>query len=1080
MMNRMQPVRLALIGLPVLFMASAFGQSVTGKLLGTILDPSGEAVPAAQLTVTSQETGIVTKLQSDNAGNYIAPSLPPGTYTVRVEAQGFRAAVASGNAVNVAQTTRVDVMLQVGQVAESVEVKAVAALVQSTTSDLGETVQQKQVQTLPLNGRIFSQLVQLMPGSLPSGQGGGDPEAGAGAGARTAINASVNGISTAGNRFTVDGVSNSEPMNGWISISPPVEAIEEFKVQTSNPGAEFGVFGGAVVNLTMRSGSNEIHGSLFEYLRNDKLNAKPFFSTVKAPWKTNQFGGTLGGPIVRNKFFIFGDYQGMRLRQGNTYNLSVPTASMQQGILLPQEGFATAYDPDSSSTAGGVTPFPNNTIPSARWDPVTRKVMALWPQPNQAGTRVGPYSNFGTNTSDAQTVNAFDIKGDYQFAKLGRIFLRESYSKRNLDVAAPYSQFMSANPDAINRNHNAVFGYSAPIRPTLLNELRIGFNRFDTFDFGQDYPVLENNILGIKNGNLLSDPQTYGIADFAAALSEFGAPGWTNAIRLADTFELTNGTTWVRGSHTVKFGFDLRRFRLTLTNPENSPRGTFTFGRDMTSLNGTGGAEFAGFLLGYPSSISRSFVNTRPDDRVLQGGPYIQDDWRISRSLTLNFGLRWDLLSNPVENYNRHTNFNLTTGKFDKAVDGNRVPNVNNYLKNFGPRLGLAYSPNNGKTAVRAAAGTSYFSYNGGGVSGYLERNFPLFQTFNVGPSVSYRPFSKVSVDGLPNFSPTPLTDHIDPIAGLAPLSMPDDFRPAMVFSWNVGVQQRIGDNAVGEVAYVATRGTHLYRRRAVNTPLTAAPGSLDPRRPYYSISPLTQSISLADSGVNSSYNSLQLKFSRRFAGGLQTLLNYTYAVSYDDASTLWVWDDRMNWDVSSGSVRHSFLSSWTWDLPIGKGRHFLTNAPTALNVIAGGWSINGIGVLRTGNPLSVGSKNNLLNTGTSNIANKACSSVNYPKTVAQWFDTSCFTDVTTPYVWGNARRGSVWGPGVVNFDLAAFKSFSLAEKRSFELRAEFFNAFNNPHFSNPTTSMSSGSFGQITSTSLPPREIQLGLKFMF
>jgi hypothetical protein len=349
-----------------------------------------------------------------------------------------------------------------------------------------------------------------------------------------------------------------------------------------------------------------------------------------------------------------------------------------------------------------------------------------------------------------------------------------------------------------------------------------------------------------------------------------------------------------------------------------------------------------------------------------------------------------------------------------------------------------------------------------------------------VGPSVSYRPFSKVSVDGLPNFSPTPLTDHIDPIAGLAPLSMPNDFRPAMVFSWNVGIQQRIGDNAVGEVAYVATRGTHLYRRRAINTPLTAAPGSLDPRRPYYNISPLTQSISMADSGVNSRYNSLQLKFSRRFAGGLQTLLNYTYAVSYDDASTLWVWDDRMNWDVSSGSVRHSFLSSWTWDLPVGKGRHFLTNAPTALNMIAGGWSINGIGVLRSGSPLSVGSKNNLLNTGTNNIANKTCSSVNYPKTVAQWFDTSCFTDVTTPYVWGNARRGSVWGPGVVNFDLAAFKNFRVQEKRSFELRAEFFNAFNNPHLSNPNTSLASGSYGQITSTSLPPREIQLGLKFMF
>jgi hypothetical protein len=341
-------------------------------------------------------------------------------------------------------------------------------------------------------------------------------------------------------------------------------------------------------------------------------------------------------------------------------------------------------------------------------------------------------------------------------------------------------------------------------------------------------------------------------------------------------------------------------------------------------------------------------------------------------------------------------------------------------------------------------------------------------------------PFSQVGVDGLPNFVPTPLTDHIAPVAGISPNSMPPDYRPTEILAWNFGVQQQLGQNAVAEVAYVATRGTHIYRARNINTPLWADGSPLDSRRPYYSISPLTQSITLAVSDGNSTYNSLQVKYSRRFAAGFQGLLTYTYGVSYDDTSILWVWNDQMNWDVSSAIPRHIVNASWTYELPFGKGHHFLNSAPRALDVVAGGWSINGITLLRTGTPLQIGSKNNLLNTGTSNVANKTCNSVDYPKTVQQWFDTSCFADVTQPYTWGNARRGSVWGPGVVNFDLAAFKSFPLREATKLEFRAEFFNAFNNPHFSNPVNSMSSGSFGQITGTALPPREIQLGLKLLF
>jgi hypothetical protein len=1026
-------------------MASAVsGQTVTGRILGTVLDPTGAGIPTAEVTISNQETGISLTLRTDTVGNYIAPSLAPGLYSVKVAANGFRTSIANGNTVSVAQTTRVDVTLQVGTLAESVEVTAVAPLVQSTTSDLGETIEKRQVQILPLNGRIFAQLAQLVPGAVPLGHGDAT-ESASGAGARTAITASVNGVPWSGTSYTIDGVSNSEPMNAFINIAPPIEAIEEFKVQTSNPSAEFGTYGGAVVNLTLRSGTNNVHGSLFEYLRNDDLNARSFFAVQKAPWKTNQFGGTLGGPIIRNKAFFFGDYQGLRLRSGRTYNLGVPTAAMLDGRLLSSEGFATIYDPDSSATAAGVIPFPNNEVPKLRWDPISTKVLSIYPRANSAPSTPGPYQNFRLNASDSQRMDAFDIKGDYQFEKLGRLFLRESYVNRDLDVVPPGNQFMSADPDSESRNHNAVLGYSASIRPTLLNELRLAFNRFNTFHFGQDYGVDKSNELGIKNGNLAAFPESSGISNFSVSpLVGFGAPAWTNGYRQATMLELTNGTTWVKGAHTIKFGTDLRRLRATLTNPEQNARGAFTFGRDMTSSSGKNGAEFATFLLGYPSTIARGLVNTRPDVRVLSGGLYVQNDWRVNRSLTVNAGLRWDIFTAPVDNYNRQTNFNLSTGKFDRAKPGNRVPNVDTKLTNFAPRLGFAWTPNQGQTAFRSAFGVSYFNQNYGGTAGFLERNFPLFQSFSTTASTSYRPFSKLSVDGLPNFAPTPLTDQIDPIKGIQPLSMPRDFSPVMILMWNAGVQQRLGDDGVGEVAYVGTRGTHLYRRRPINTPLTPAAGALDPRRPYYSISPLTQSISLVDTGANSDYHGLQLKYSRRLADGLQGLLAYTYAESMDDMSIFWVWDDRMNWRPSTNQMldlRHVFSGSWTYTIPVGKARRFLADAPKAVDLVAGGWSVNGIAVLRTGSPMSVAPKNNLLNTGTSNVANVTCSDIKYPKTVERWFDTSCFADPTEPYVFGNAFTGTLRGPGVVNFDLSVFKGFAMPRETSMEFRAEFFNA---------------------------------------
>jgi hypothetical protein len=1063
-----------------LFAFGAVAQEITGRLVGTVTDPSAAGVPNADVSATNQNTGIVTKTKTDVQGNFVFPTLPAGVYTVRIEASGFRAAVVSNSQITVAGTARVDVTLQVGSVSEAVEVKAESPLVQSASSDIGQAIEKQQVQDLPLNGRIFSQLVNLVPGAVPAGNSDA-PESASGAGARSQIQSQVNGVNWSGTTYTLDGVSNSEPLNAFINIAPPIEAIEEFNVQTSNPRAEFGTFGGAVVNVTLRSGTNEFHGSLFEYLRNQAMNARSFFAASKAPFKTNQFGGTIGGPIKKNKAFFFFDYQGLRLRQGVSYSINVPSAAMRQGYVLPSEGFATIYDPLSAANTANVTPFPNSQVPKSRWDPVSAQVLDIWPVENIAPSRPGPYLNYFQNVSNSQTMNAIDVKADYQFERGGRLFVRESTAGRNLDNNAPANRFMSADPDSTSRSHNAVIGHTLAIRPTLLNEVRLGFNRFDTRDFGQDYGVNENNILGIKNGNLSAFQESSGIAAFGVgSLYGFGAPGWTNAQRLANTYELTNGTTWIKGSHTFKFGFDLRKVQSTLTNPQDTARGRFTFGRDMTSQNNVGGAEYASFLLGYPSQIIRSLVNTRPAVRLTQGGAYAQDDYRVSRSLTLNLGLRWDLFTNPVEKFNRQVNFNPTTGKFNGATSDNRGPNVDNYYKNFAPRFGFAFAPGNAKTAIRGAIGISYFSYNYGATGGTLERNFPLFQTFQVGPTVPDRPFAQVAVDGLPNFVPTPLAPVIDPVAGIQPFYIPQGFRPAVITMYNVGVQRQITDSSSVEVAYVGTAGAHLYRNRDIDTPVAPGPGAFNDRRIYYGIAPLIQSIIERGANGVSRYNSMQVKFTHRMSRGLQALVSYTLAQSKDDTSIFWVWDDTRNFVPNSTDFRQIMTVSWTYDLPFGTGRQFLTSAPKAVDLVAGGWSVNGITWMRTGSPMSVTVANNLLNTGTGNYANLTCSGVNYPKRVEQWFDTSCFADPTQPYVFGNAIPGTLRGPGVVNFDLSAFKAFHFTERRYLEFRAEAFNAFNNPHFANPATSRSSGNYGRVTGTTLTPREIQLGLRLMF
>lgn len=1091
------------VGLVLISTALAWSQSINGRIVGTVTDPSGAVVPKAELKATNQETGIAWTSLTDPHGGYTFAALPAGTYTIEVKAGGFKTAVATGKTVTVSGTARVDFPLQVGAVAEKVEVSSSSPIVETTVSGEGQLMSQHQIDSLPLNGRIFSQLVQLIPGATPGGASGEEPESLSGTGSRTPISANVNGVGANANSFTIDGVANAEPLNGYISLAPPVEAIEEFKIQTANPDAEYGNYSGARINLTIRSGTNDFHGSLFEYFRNDALNAKTYFAKAKAPYKSNQFGGTLGGPIKKNKAFFFFDYQQLALRLGQTYNLTVPDANMLNGVLTRTDGFHAEYDPQNNfqpflDLKGQPCNLPTSTecvIPKNRWDTLNTTVLGIFPAaPNPSLSPLnGP--NYITNVSNPENLYSLDIKGDYDFGAHGRMFVRESYARRNFTKTPPLgNKFLFTDPNAATQNHNAVIGYNVAFRPDVLEDLRLGYNRFDTRDFGNDFGTNQNAVLGLANAVVVGFPATSGIADFTSGtgINDLGTDGWTDAQREAQYFEITNGITWIRGGHTFKFGFDGRRIESTLTNPDQSPRGVFAYSANQTSNNGVDGDAFASYLLGFPNNVKRGFVLTRPYIWTNEGGIYGQDNWRVTPELTLNLGLRWEFLTPYVDKYNRESNFNLTTGLFDLANPQNRTPNVNTEYGDFAPRLGIAYAPNS-KLVFRAAFGTSYYSQGGTLYGGTLERNFPFFQSLSLTGSNSYQPFWKVSQNNAlpygnlpytsilpPPSSPAQPIATIAPISGVVPRYVPRNTRPTRIYMWNFGAQRELGANSSIEVAFVATDGSFLTRSYNINIPFTPSASPLVAQRsPYYSISPLTPNITFNGSDGASRYDSLQVSYTHQYSHGVQALLAYTFAHSKSDTGAgqfFFPWDDSLNWGPNS--QRQVFTGSWTYDLPFGRRRAFLSGAPGFVQAIAGGWSVNGIATARSGSPLSVGAHNNTLNLGIGNRANVTCSNVKYPKTINKWFDTSCFTDPSAQ-TFGNAKNGTLWGPGVVNFDLSGFKSFKI-ESVTTEFRAEVFNAFNNPHFSSPNTSFGSGSFGKITNTTLTAREMQLGLKMLF
>jgi len=1092
-----------------LFSASAFSilqaQVDTATIVGTVQDSSGAIVPGASVTATEVNTNIKTSTRTDTAGNYVLTPLKIGNYAVAVEAQGFKKETRGGVVLQVQDRVRVDFALQIGSISEAINIEADVPVVQTESSSLGDVIASRQITDLPLNGRDYTQLATLTTGVTKITENGGGIN-----GATSATNGNaggafaVNGTRGNLNNFMLDGIDNNSNDNAGNILRTSVDAIAEFKVQTSNYSAEFGRSGGAVINATIKSGTNQFHGTLFEFLRNSDLDARGFFESpdqAKAPFKQNQFGGTVGGPIKKNKLFFFGDYQGARVRAANTDIATVPTPAEIggdfSGLLGPQVGTdalgrpvyqGQIFDPASTTTVNGNVvrnPFQGNIIPASRLDTIAHNVAALYPAPTVAGaTR----NNYIVNAPGKDTIDQMDARGDYNISDRQQIFGRFSLSQRTRFQSPPLPGLADggnySTGNYFEGTRGAVLAHTFTISPSMVNEVRIGFSRNHYRDnipsYGQSYPSVGLAVPGVPdnstvNGLTLFQPSGY---------IRIGEPGYTPTFSTSQEFQYGDTLSIIHGKHTIKVGPQVRFSQFNLFQV-GQPRGRFGFSGEFTADNpssGDGsGNGLADMLLGTPTTSVISTL-TYFGNRQRTFGGFIQDDYKITSTLTLNLGLRYDYTTPITEAHNRQSNFNFATGQIVVAGQGGASDGlVSTDKDDFAPRIGLAWSPfKSHKTVIRSGYGR-FFSYQ------EIRTGDPLQLAYNL-------PFF---------FEPSFVSDGITPIltvSGGFPALNPANAKLAGVTSndsrlhapatdeWNLNIQQQLPADILFEVAYVGSKGTHLQVLVDHNQDPTPGPGDVQSRRPYPQYGPFT---SIENHG-NSSYHSLQLKAEKRLSRGLMFLSAFTYSKSINDQPEIccngpWPQNSynlKSEKGLSDFDDRFRWISSFDYELPVGRGKRYLNNSRAA-DLVVGGWHVGGILTFRSGFPFSPLMGYDPSNTGSNGLLRTdRIANGNLPasqRTPNLWFDINAFP-LPTGYTFGNAGKNILEGPGEKTGDISIRKLFNITERFNLEFRAEAFNAFNHAVFAQPDNYITDGpgAAGVITSTVIPQRQLQFALKLHF
>jgi len=1051
----------------------------TAQVTGIITDANSAVIAGARVTLTNVDTGVARKAVTNANGYYNIPFAPPGNYRLNVLASSFKPVTRDGVSINVDQVARLDFRLEIGPVSESVNITSNGPPLERETSAIGQVIENKTVVTLPLNGRNYSQLALLMPGATPNQL------------PRAADGFSVNGNRALQNKFLVDGLDNNNYIMGVDTgstqvIRPSVDAIQEFKVESANYSARYGQAAGGIISVALKSGANSFHGSAFEFLRNDKLDANDFFANRaglnRGLLRFNQFGGALGGPVWRNRTFFFGSYQGTRNRNSNTSVVTVPTPEQARGNF----GGINIYDPTKVG-GGNRQQFANNVIPESRMDPVGRKIAALYPAPNQPGL-VNNYAALVPQTDDA---NQYDFRGDHNFSERDKLFARFNKVDRNFlrggicpapgNCGAQLTLPQSLTNDA----WSAAAGYTHVFSSNAVNEVRLGFSNNKNFlQSPAERPLFDEfGIKGVPQFDSLTGLPFFNLTSYSALGDRIQTPN----PKEAEVFQINDNFSYFRGRHTMNFGGEYWLLS-TFAGTANLARGSFDFNGQFTSRTpgqGTGNAV-ADLLLGLTSSAS---LTTQQVGTFLVDyyGGYFNDSWRISPKLTINLGLRYELQTRQREEQNRQSFFDYTPGSptygtLVPARDGgHRAETFSNLDRNnFAPRIGFAWQLNQ-KTVMRGGFGIFY-----GGVGNYVinfsgAANPPYaVRTLINSPTTAANTGLKLS-DGFP-------ADALNParVVNPAVYGQPHDFPQTEIYQGNIDVQRELSGGVVLSLAYVGSGGAKLRGQMDINAPRPGA-GAAQPRRLF----PAFGAINTLSSFAHSSYHSLQTKLERRFSKGFSLLSAYTWSHAIDNSTDgeelpnpSVIPQNQFNTNAEKASsgfdIKHRLVTSLVFDLPFGRATGLLGGSRFARAVFSG-FQIGGIFVAQTGQPVNLDVAGNPANTTNPARPNRLSDGrlARGERSVDRWFDPAAFA-VPAPFTYGNSGRNVLRAPGLVNLDFLVARNFRLTETKRLEFRGEFFNGANTPHFGRPNATIGSPQAGRITGTAAANRQVQIGLRLVF
>ena len=1066
-----------------LFTASAaFAQVQAGRIVGTVFDPNRAVVPNATVVITNVATNQAQTLLTNGGGEFVLTPVNPGIYRVEVTAKGFAIAVVNNAEVIVGQSARVDVQLRLGDVSTKLEVSASSPLLNTEAGTLGQEITNKQVVDLPLNGRSYYELARLTPGAtlLP------------GSGNLLRIRAnyqsgtSISGVAGNQTSFYLDGVDTTDHHQGGTLIQTSIDALQEFQIEQSEYSAEFRNAGG-VLNGTTKSGGNDFHGVLFEFLRNDKLDSRNFFALSRDVLKRNQFGGGIGGPLIipklyngRNKTFFFFNYEGMRQRAGTVFNSIVPSPAQKTGDFSAP-GLNTIYDPTNGA------PFPGNRIPSERISPQAQFFVKYLSDPNSGNRAI-----FAPSTVLDQ--DQATVRVDQTINSNHRAFVRYSFInyQENDPNAFPALGYASLN----TRGHNVAAALISNLKPSLVNEVRFNYlpNAIDLMAFLQGtnfysqagVPGFEDT--GHRPGVAGSFPD-FGWSGYASlAGSTFDQRPKTQDLKV---WEYTDNLTWVRGKHIFKFGGQIRRW-LPLFTDSGVYEGQWTFNGSITQNPakpaGTGDA-IADFMLGIPFSVGRNFPADWFGGYATYWHFYGQDDIKISGRLTLNVGLRYEyspwlsgykgqvgtfLPNSPkpiaVQAVNLNAQFagptaySLLGDLVQTCSQAGIAANCTSTDKGqFAPRFGFAWRPFDNKTVVRG----------GYGIFWEVESSTNRVNHNMVPYTLSETVFN----DGLRTMATFFV---VRPIGGSTTAATLTGGYPSMPMGndqhWSFGVQRELPANSVLEVNYVGNKGTNLYDANPINIP-PPGPGAIQPRRPY----PTFGSITYNGQDASSIYHALQAKYEKRFGGGLWSLASYTWSKSITTSNVTSVGGNFAYERALTGfDIPQNLTASVGYELPVGKGKKLLPNSDAVVTNVLGGWQVQGIVVLRSGRPYTPTISRDVANTGVGGQRPIRLGSGQLTNpTIAQWFDKTAFA-LPANYTYGNSGGDILREDRFKNLDLSLFKQFQFNERTRLQFRAEAFNLTNSPSFAAPGTNIDTASGGVVTSTISTPRNVQFGMKLTF